>query len=390
MPTWPSLLRAARALGLSGALALRLMAQNPPIPPASPVPQGPSAAGIPAVPAAEAWLAGAALAPDFRLPATREAWEARRSEVRATLEGLLGQLPPRPARPVVTTVLREDRGEYRLEKFTFDNGAGATVPGYLFLPPASRLRGPAPAVLYCHWHGGQYDIGKDEMLRTNAVPVAAGPALARQGYVVLGIDAYGFGERNGQGPGGPTEKGSAGEMTAAKFQLWAGRTLWGMILRDDRMALDHLASLPEVDPKRIGVTGISMGATRTWWLMALDERLRAGVAVACMTRYTELIREGGLKAHGIYYFVPGMLRHFDTEAVMALAAPRPMLFQTGGRDSGSPASGIARLEPPLREAYRLYAAESAFESRVHPDLGHVYTPEMWERTQAWFARHLGP
>lgn len=390
MANRPSLLRIERFLGLIVAVAFHLMAQIPVASADSPVSGGGSASQPTPVPAAEAWLAGAALAPDFRLPATREAWEARRSEVRATLEGLLGRLPPRPARPVVTTVLREDRGEYRLEKFTFDNGAGATVHGYLFLPPASRLRGPAPAVLYCHWHGGQYDIGKDEMLRTNAVPEAAGPALARQGYVVLGIDAYGFGERNGQGPGGPTEKGSAGEMTAAKFQLWAGRTLWGMILRDDRMALDHLASRPEVDPRRIGVTGISMGATRTWWLMALDERLRAGVAVACMTRYTELIREGGLKAHGIYYFVPGMLRHFDTEAVMVLAAPRPMLFQTGGRDSGSPASGIARLEPPLREAYRLYGAESAFESRLYPDLGHVYTPEMWERTQAWLSRHLGP
>jgi dienelactone hydrolase len=341
---------------------IRLMSQTPLNPP-SPPPAS--------IPAAEAWLAGAALAPEFRVPATREAWNTRRAEIR-------------------TTLLREDRGDYRFEKFTFDNGAGATVAGYVFLPPQAQVRGPLPAVLYCHWHGGQYDIGKDEMLRTNAVPVAAGPALARLGYVVLGIDAYCFGERNGQGPGGLAEKGSAGEMTASKFQLWAGRTLWGMILRDDRMALDYLASRPEVDPQRIGVTGISMGATRTWWLMALDERLRAGVAVACMTRYTDLIREGGLKAHGIYYFVPGLLRHFDTEAVMALAAPRPLLFMTGGKDSGSPASGIARLEPPIREAYRLYGADSSFESRLYPDLGHVYTPEMWERTQAWLARHLGP
>ncbi|MFM8878323.1 MAG: alpha/beta hydrolase family protein [Verrucomicrobiota bacterium] len=363
-------------------IGLRIMAQNPPT--VSPVPQDRPAT----IPAAAAWLSGAKLAPEFSVPPTRVSWAVRRAEVRAILEGLLGPLPPRPARPEVTTLLREDRSGYRFEKFTFDNGAGATVAGYLFIP--SHLRGPAPAVLYCHWHGGQYDIGKDEMLRTNAVPEAAGPALARRGFVVLGIDAYCFGERNGQGPGGPAEKGSAGEMTAAKFQLWAGRTLWGMILRDDRMALDYLASRPEVDPRRIGVTGISMGATRTWWLMALDERLRAGVAVACMTRYTELIREGGLNAHGIYYFVPGMLRHFDTEAVMALAAPRPMLFMTGGKDSGSPVSGIARLEPPIREAYRLYGAEASFESRLYPELGHVYTPEMWERTQAWLERYLRP
>ena len=65
-------------------------------------------------------------------------------------------------------------------------------------------------------------------------------------------------------PDGPAEKGGAGEMTAAKFQLWAGRSLWGMILRDDLMALDYLASRPEVDAARLGVldqSPISQGST---------------------------------------------------------------------------------------------------------------------------------
>jgi dienelactone hydrolase len=118
-------------------------------------------------------------------------------------------------------------------------------------------------------------------------------------------------------------------MTASKFNLWVGRTLWGMILRDDLMALDYLCSRPEVDAERVGVTGISMGATRTWWLMALDERLKAGVGVACLTRYQELIRSEELKAHGIYYFVPGMLNHFDTEAVIGLIAPSPDALHDG-------------------------------------------------------------
>src|SRR5579872_3820655 len=118
-------------------------------------------------------------------------------------------------------------------------------------------------------------------------------------------------------------------MSASKFSLWVGRTLWGMILRDDSMALDYLASRPEVDPQRLGVTGISMGATRSWWLMALDERIKTGVAVACLTRYQNLIQHGALKAHGIYYFVPDLLTHFDTEAIVALIAPRPILFMTG-------------------------------------------------------------
>jgi dienelactone hydrolase len=177
-------------------------------------------------------------------------------------------------------------------------------------------------------------------------------------------------------------------MTASKFCLWAGRTLWGVMMRDDRMALDYLCSRPEVDPQRIGVTGISMGSTRAWWLMALDERLKAGVCVACMTRYENLIRNEALKAHGIYYFVPGMLQHFDSEAVMALAAPRPMLFLTGDQDGGSPIDGVKALEAKVTEFYRLGKAEANFESVIYPGVGHVYLPDMWERNLRWMDAHV--
>jgi dipeptidyl aminopeptidase/acylaminoacyl peptidase len=331
-------------------------------------------------------LAAASIAPTFVVPGSRSAWEKQRQEVRAQLWTLLGKLPPRPKEPKIEILSRENKGEYRVEKFQFDNGAGSKVPGYLILP--SRNVSKSPAILYCHWHGGEYDIGKEELFQSKHTPEAPGPALAKLGFVVLGIDACCFGERNGQGPGGPEEKGREGEWSASKFNLWVGRTLWGMILRDDIMALDYLASRPEVDASRIGVTGISMGATRTWWLMALDERLKAGVAVACFTRYQELIRHESLKAHGIYYFVPGMLNHFDTEAVVALVAPRPVLFQTGDQDAGSPVDGIHALEAAVRPAFQLYDQPANFESVVYPGLGHVYTAEMWSKTIAWLQKNL--
>jgi hypothetical protein len=59
-----------------------------------------------------------------------------------------------------------------------------------------------------------------------------------------------------------------------------------------------------------------------------------------------------LKAHGIYYFVPGMLKHFDTEAVIALAAPRPMLFMTGDQDGGSPIEGVKHLGEIVSQSLR--------------------------------------
>jgi dienelactone hydrolase len=336
---------------------------------------------------AERWLAKCEIAPPFTVPDSGAAWEAKRQQVRGQLWELLGKLPPRPRLPRVEILSRAERTDYTVERFQFDNGAGATVPGYVLLPKNPSAR--APAILYCHWHGGEYDIGKEELFQAKHTPEPPGPALARRGFVVLGIDAYCFGERNGRGPGGPEEKGRDGEMTVSKFNLWMGRTLWGMMLRDDLMALDYLASRPEVDGRRIGVMGMSMGATRSWWLMALDERIRTGVAIACLTRYQNLIRHEMLKAHGIYYFVPGFLNHFDTEAVVALIAPRSALFLNGGADSGSPEDGIHAIESAVRPAYRLYGREDAFESIVYPGQGHVYTAEMWAKTLQWMQERLG-
>ena len=335
---------------------------------------------------AERWLDKADLAPPFAAPASRQEWENGRLEVRAELWRLLGRLPPRPRTPKVETLSRDDRGDFVVEKFQFDNEAGSLVRGYLLLPkPASAKR---PAILYCHWHAGEYDLGKEELFEAKHTPEPPGPAFARRGYVVVAIDASGFGERNGQGPDGPSEKNYTAEETASKFNLWVGRTFWGMLLRDDLMALDYLASRPEVDPDRIGVTGMSMGATRSWWLMALDERLKTGVAIACLTRYQKMIERGAIHEHDIGYFVPNMLNHFDSEAVVALIAPRPVLFQTGDQDNGSPVDGIHAIESAVRPVFRLYGKEDAFQSLIYPGQAHVYTPKMWARTLAWMDEHL--
>lgn len=331
------------------------------------------------------WLVGLPEVPPLRIPSGSPEWEVRRDSIRATLTNLLGDFPPRPRVPKVATVSRDDMGQFWRERFFFEDGVGGRVPGDLLVPKSS---GHHAAIVYCHWHGGDYPVGRQELWQDHHTPEAPGPALAKRGYVVIAVDAPGFGERNGQGP--DAESGSVGESSASKFHLWSGRTLWGQVVRDDGMALDYLLSRPEVDPARVGATGMSMGATRTWWLMALDDRLATGVAVACMTRYQDLIASDGLRHHGIYYFVPGILKHFDTEAVIACVAPRPILFMTGNRDAGSPVSGVESIEKLARPVWELYGASSNFISRVYPGVGHVYTPDMWERMLAWMDSHLKP
>jgi dienelactone hydrolase len=161
------------------------------------------------------------------------------------------------------------------------------------------------------------------------------------------------------------------------------------MLRDDQIALDYIWSRPDIDRARIGAMGMSMGATRTWWLMALDERVRAGVAVACLTRYQNLIAHRALAAHGIYYYVPGVLQDFDTEAIVSLIAPRAILFLTGDRDVASPPDGIRRIASVVRRVYDLYGRRPHFRSRLYRGVGHDYLPEMWAETMRWMDRHVG-
>jgi dienelactone hydrolase len=325
-------------------------------------------------------------APEYPLPASLAEWSRRRESTQRTLDSLLGDLPPRPGVPNVDILETRERDGYCLEKLAIDNGAGATIPAFLLIP---KGRGPFPALLYLHWHAGRYALGKDELWET--IPggeARRGEELVRRGYVVLAPDAYAFGERSGRGPGGPEERGGAEELTLSKVFLWMGRTLWGMIVRDDRIALDVLASRPEVDAARIGATGISMGSTRTWWLAALDDRIRAAVAVCCLTRYQELIADGRLQEHGIYYFVPGMLRHFDAEAVASLIPPRPFLTLSGADDPGSPARGVARINAFCAALAELCGKPEHFRGILYPGVGHCYTPEMWKEMTAWFEKHL--
>ncbi|MBM3333506.1 acetylxylan esterase [Candidatus Sumerlaeota bacterium] len=324
---------------------------------------------------------------EFALPKSLKQWEKRRKEIRQTLWHLLGDLPPRPSKPNVRVVERSRRPEgFSLEKIEFDNGAGATVPGYLCLP--DNLKDRAPAILYCHYHGGEYNNGKEEIFKKWPAGVPPAVELTRRGYVVLAIDAYCFGERSGKGPGGSREKGSAEELTMSKMNLWVGRTLWGMMVRDDLIALDILSARPEVDPKRVGVTGMSMGSTRSWWIAALDDRPAAAVCVACLTRYQDLIATGQLRAHGIYYFVPGVLRHFDTEAIVALIAPRPLLTLTGDQDNGSPVSGVRTINSVAQRIYDLYGKPDNFRGVVYESVAHTYTAEMWREMLGWFDRVL--
>lgn len=321
--------------------------------------------------------------PEFPIPETLDEWKTTgRDRVRRTVIECLGNIPPRPERLNSRTIRREDHGDYILERFEFDNEIDGIVPGYVMIPKYGNK--PAPAIVALHGHGSS----KESVTIDEKNSQKVGEMLVRKGYVVAAIDSYFCGERVGKGPATNLDDRRGQEHSQFKLHLWFGRTLWGMMLRDEQILLDYLESRPEVDPDRIGATGMSMGCTRSWWLAAIDDRVKAIVGIACFTRYRELIAHGNLRMHGIYYFVPGILTHFDTEAIYSLVAPRPMLMLSGDEDGGAPTSGIIVLEDFLGKMYELHDVPEHFRSVLYSNTGHEYLPEMKEEMLDWFATHL--
>jgi dienelactone hydrolase/lysophospholipase L1-like esterase len=322
----------------------------------------------------------------FRVPADANAWKEQRPTVLRTVLASLGDLPPRPAPPRARVISRELRRDYALERVAIPNGVNGEVSALLLIPTARKV--PVPAILWLH--SSTPDKAQLIIPGTNGGADSLGETFVRAGYAVLAPDSYWHGDRAGTGPSGAAESGRNEEEDLFKLNLWLGRTLWGMFVRDDQIALDYLCSRPEVDAARIGATGMSMGSTRAWWLAAVDERVAAVVAVACLTRYQNLIAHGELRQHGVYYFVDGLLEHFDTEGVLSLIAPRPFLALTGELDAGSPADGIRALEGAVGGTYRALGAGDRFRSVLYPETGHTYTPEMRAEVLAWFGRWLRP
>lgn len=321
--------------------------------------------------------------PEWPTPTDLEHWQkVQRNDVRKILLKCLGDMPPRPAPEKVVVLAKEDHADFTLERFEFHNGVDMVVPGILAIP--KNRKAPLPVVLGLHGHSGS----KDDYVPNPGNPQALGSLLIKSGYAVAAIDGYFNGQRVGKGPRGERDKADAQELNLFKLHLWQGRTLWGMMLRDEQCLLDYLATRRELDMGRVGATGMSMGCTRAWWLAAIDERVHVIVGVACFTRFEELLAHRS--SHGIYYFVPGILKHFDSEAIYSLVAPRPMLMLSGDQDYNAPPDGVEVLERKVGAVYRLHGKPEAFRSVLYKNTGHEYLPEMKVEMIEWFQRHLPP
>ncbi len=291
------------------------------------------------------------------------AWAATPGGRRAELYALLGDLPDR-TRPVSGRKTKEaEHDGYMLETWVLDLNGIEAVPAYVARPRAAT--GRLPAVLFNHSHGGGYTIGKKEFIegRSYLQPKPYAKELTDLGFVALAIDHWIFGERS-----------HTSELDMFKLMLWRGQVLWGMMVYDSLRAMDVLLQRPDVDAQRVGTLGMSMGSTMAWWLAALDERVKVTVDINCLTDFDSLVAAKGLGHHGVYYYVPALLKHFTTSQINALIAPRPHLGLIGLRDALTPLDGVDRIDRELSAEYARQGHPERWKL-LRYDVAHQETPE---------------
>jgi dienelactone hydrolase len=311
-------------------------------------------------------------------------WTRHRVSVVEEIGSILGHLPVLPGRVQGEVLSRREHPLGVVEKIRLSNGSNVGIPAWFAFP--KQKTGPGPAVLWCHWHGGEYKTGKGELFENNHTPEPPIECFLQRGCSVLCIDAYGFGERNGKDPESCQDLDQEGEQSLFKHFLWQGSSLWGRMVWDDRLAFRYLQQRDEVDGDRIAVAGMSMGSTRAQWLMAFEERAAMCVGIACMVRYRELIASKGLRRHGLYFFVPGLMEYCDLEVILALAAPRPLLCLNGGSDLLSPRRGMEKAGMLTAGVYNRCGKPEAFRNEIFEGVGHVCTPESWQIAMHWIER----
>lgn len=295
---------------------------------------------------------------------------------RTELYGLLGKLPPRDRKVGAELVSSEDRGTYTLEKLILDLNGIEPAPAYFAKPKGAS--GRRPTVLFNHSHGGGYTIGKTEFIAgreyMSTPPYAE--FLTSLGYNALCFDTWMFGER-----------ATRSELDTFKDMLWHGRVLWGMMIYDSLKAVDYLASRPDVDTKRLGTVGMSMGSSTAQWLGALDPRIKVVVDICCLTDWHTLVEVNGLQGHGIYYYVPDLLNHFTTAQMNALIAPRAHLSLAGNQDPLTPVEGLEKIDRELKEVYASSGRPENWKL-LRYEGGHLETPLMREEIHKWFVEKL--
>ena len=297
-----------------------------------------------------------------RLAAThsnQEEWKARAAAVREQI--LVGaKLSPLPKRTPLNSIIKNKRqyNGYTVETAAFEARPGFFVYGNLYRPLGHK--GKRPGVLCPHGH-----FRGEEGARQRPSQQHRCATLARMGAVVFSYDMIGFGDSKHLG-------WDHNHSQALTLQTWSSMR-----------AVDFLESIPEVDSKRIGVTGCSGGGTQAFLLTAVDDRVTVSVPVVMVSAnfFGGCDCESGMPIH--------KTKKLETNnaEIAALATPRPLKLISVGGDW---TKNTPKVEYPfIRSIYKYFGAESKVENSHFPKEDHGYQESKRQAMYPFMVKHLG-
>ena len=338
----------------------------------------------------------------FSPPASSESWATRARLVRRQVQVSLGLWPLPDATPLNAVVHgRVTRDGYTVDKVFFESVPGHFVTGSLYRPSGRTGRLPAVLLPHGHWSGGRFNEASVEDVRKAIVagaerfeaggryPLqAAAVQLARMGVISLLFDLEGYADSvqipiqvaHGEPDGRPADSPAAPGLFFAADTESRLESIMGLQSWNARRALDFLASLPDVDPARLAVSGASGGGTQTFILGALDDR---PVTLFPMVMVGTGM-QGGCTCENADYLRIGV----NNVDIAALAAPKPMgMTSADDWTKTMPETGF----PGLKQLWTLLKAPDDVQMFPFPQFPHNYNYVSRSAMYAWMNQrlHLG-
>jgi len=297
--------------------------------------------------------------------ASRADWEKRREWLRGQVRFAAGLDPEPPRTPLNAKIFGRIEGDgYTIEKAYFESMPGVLVCGNLYRPRNASGKRPAVACPHGHWAKGRITHEERGSIPARCI------TLAKLGAVVFAYDMVGYNDSGKQ-----LDHRAAGWSEPANA-LW-GFSMLGMQTWNGTRVIDFLQSLPDVDPRRIGVTGASGGGTQTFILSAIDDR----VSVAAPVNMISSTMQGGCVCEN----APLLRIGTDNMDIGALLAPKPLLMVSA---TGDWTKLTPQVEfPMIRGVYELYGAADRV-ANAHIEAEHNYNKASREAMYRFFGKHL--
>jgi dienelactone hydrolase len=312
----------------------------------------------------------------FEALTTPEQIRAYQQAMRKFMLEQLGGFPERTPLNARTVRTIKAKG-YRIENVLYESRPHHTVAANLYIPDG---KGPFPAVVVSSGHSR---TGK-----TADYNQRFGIAMAEHGLAAICFDPIGQGERSQilTESGAPRFPGTTTEhFLVGVGSILVGRNTAGYRAWDAIRTIDYLESRPEIDAKRIGMTGCSGGGTMTSYVMALDERVLCAAPACYLTTMRRLIETIGPQdaEQNIFGQITGGL---DQPDYVIMRAPRPTLISATTGDFFD----IRGSWENLRQAKRIYGRLGAPErvDLVEIEGKHGVQPQNLASIVQWMRRWL--